>query len=94
MRHGETAWTVSGRHTSTTDFPLTNNGRRMAERLKPVLAREAFARVFVSPMRRARDTYELAGLSNAALIAPELAEWNYGEYKGLTNRCTRRRPTG
>ena len=49
-----------------------------------MLAREAFARVFVSPMRRARDTSELAGLSNAALIAPELAEWNYGEYEGLT----------
>ena len=84
MRHGETAWSVSGRHTSTTDLPLTDNGRRTAKRLRPVLAREAFARVFVSPMRRARETCELAGLGNAAVIDPELAEWSYGEYEGLT----------
>ena len=84
MRHGETAWSVSGRHTSATDLPLTDEGRRVAERLRPVLAREAFARVFVSPMRRARETCELAGLGNAAVIDPELAEWNYGEYEGLT----------
>ena len=84
MRHGETAWSVSGRHTSTTDLPLTDEGRRVAERLRPALAREAFARVFVSPMRRARETCELAGLGNAAVIDPELAEWNYGEYEGLT----------
>ena len=84
MRHGETAWSVSGRHTSTTDLPLTDNGRGLAQRLRPVLAREAFAHVFVSPMRRARETCELAGLANAAVIDPELAEWNYGEYEGLT----------
>ena len=84
IRHGEAAWSVSGRHTSTTDLPLTDNGRRIAERLRPVLAREGFARVFVSPMRRARETCELAGLGNAAAIDPELAEWSYGEYEGLT----------
>ena len=95
MRHGETAWSVSGRHTSTTDLPLTDNGRRLAEKLRPVLATELFARVFVSPMRRARETSELAGLGNAAVINTDLAEWNYGEYEGLTpNKSARRRPTG
>jgi broad specificity phosphatase PhoE len=84
MRHGETAWSVSGRHTGTTDLLLTENGRRLAERLRPVLAKETFARVFVSPMRRARETCELAGLGHAAVIDADLAEWNYGDYEGLT----------
>jgi broad specificity phosphatase PhoE len=94
MRHGETAWSVSGRHTSVTDLPLTDNGRRIAERLRSVLAREVFARVFVSPMRRARETCELAGLGNAAVIDPELTEWNYGEYEGLTPEQVHERAPG
>ena len=84
IRHSETAWSLSGRHTGRTDLPLAENGRRNAERLRPSLAKEAFARVFVSPMWRARETCELAGLGHAAIIDPELVEWNYGEYEGLT----------
>jgi broad specificity phosphatase PhoE len=64
--------------------PLTDNGRRLAERMRPVLAKEAFALVLVSPLQRARATCELAGLGKAAVIEPDLVEWNYGEYEGLT----------
>ena len=96
IRHGETAWSLSGQHTGTTDIPLTDNGRRLAERLRPVLAREAFALVLVSPLRRARETCELAGLGEAPSIEPDLAEWNYGAVRGTDAQAdpARRRRAG
>src|SRR5204862_5158753 len=84
VRHGETAWSVSGQHTGTTDIPLTERGRELAKRLRPVLAEQSFALVLTSPLMRARQTCDLCGLGDFASIDPDLTEWNYGDYEGLT----------
>ena len=84
VRHGQTAWSVSGQHTGVTDLPLTPEGRAAAKRLAPRLAGTDFALVLASPLERARVTCELAGLGARMQIEPDLAEWNYGSYEGLT----------
>ena len=94
MRHGETVWSVSGQHTGTTDIPLTENGRRVAKLLQPVLTKETFALVLTSPLQRARETCELAGLGGCAEIDRDLMEWNYGEYEGLTPQQIRAKNPG
>ena len=82
IRHGETAWSLSGQHTGRTDIPLTAHGEDEARGLEPCLRAIEFARVLTSPLQRARRTCELAGLGTSAVIEPDLAEWDYGDYEG------------
>jgi broad specificity phosphatase PhoE len=84
VRHGETEWSLSGQHTGTTDIPLTEHGRQVARLLQPILTKESFALALTSPLQRARETSRLAGFGPVALIEPDLVEWNYGRYEGLT----------
>jgi len=92
-RHGETAWTVTGQHTGRTDLPLTERGEGNARRLGERLSGLTFAKVFTSPLQRARRTCELAGFGAVAQIDPDLVEWNYGEYEGrLTVDILKERP--
>lgn len=83
-RHGETAWTVTGRHTGVTDLPLTERGEENARRLGKLIGHEQFAHILVSPLKRTWHTCELAGFAGRAQVDPELIEWNYGDYEGLT----------
>jgi broad specificity phosphatase PhoE len=84
IRHGETEWSLSGAHTSTTDIALTEHGRQRAVELKDYLAGKKFAAVFTSPLKRARETCEIAGYGAVAQVEPGLTEWNYGEAEGKT----------
>jgi broad specificity phosphatase PhoE len=85
IRHGETEWSLSGKHTGVSDIPLTEHGRQQARVLRQELLAKNFRLVLTSPLRRARDTCELAGFGARAGIDPDLMEWNYGDYEGLTS---------
>ena len=83
LRHGETEWSLAGKHTGRTDLPLTPRGEAAAMALAPLLSRRRFAAVFSSPAQRAATTAVLAGLDDAQ-PQPDLWEWDYGGYEGLT----------
>jgi broad specificity phosphatase PhoE len=84
-RHGETAWSLSGRHTGLTDLPLTLRGEQDARRLGERIRGLTLARVLTSPLQRAVRTCELAGFGSAIDIDRDLVEWNYGKYEGRTS---------
>ncbi|MEV2215649.1 histidine phosphatase family protein [Streptomyces sp. NPDC050997] len=83
VRHGETEWSRSGQHTSWTDLPLTERGEEQAKSLAPLLSSRTFARALASPLDRAIRTAELAGVTGA-VTDPDLQEWDYGGYEGIT----------
>lgn len=86
VRHGETEWTVSGRHTGRSDIPLTRRGEEAARGVADRLQGQSFAAVWSSPSQRARRTCELAGFGPAPEIRDNLAEWDYGAYEGLISK--------
>jgi probable phosphoglycerate mutase len=91
VRHGETEWSATGKHTGSTDVPLTEAGRAAASALAKMLADQSYALVLTSPLSRARDTCALAGLGDHAVVTEDLREWDYGEYEGLTTAEIRKR---
>jgi broad specificity phosphatase PhoE len=94
VRHGETAWTVTGQHTGRTDIPLSPRGEEQASALGGRLRDLRFSDVFTSPLQRARRTCELAGFASVATIDADLVEWDYGEYEGRrTAEVRTHRPT-
>ena len=84
IRHGQTSWSLSGQHTGLTDLPLTLEGEAAARRLGERLQGHAFALVLTSPLQRAVRTCELAGFGGLVESDPDLVEWNYGRYEGMT----------
>ena len=82
VRHGETGWSASGKHTGRTDIPLTEEGERKARALSERFQGMTFDRVFTSPLQRAARTCALAGFGETATVDPDLLEWNYGDYEG------------
>jgi probable phosphoglycerate mutase len=94
VRHGETQWSKSGRHTGSSDIPLTEAGRSAAEALGARLRHWRFELVLTSPLSRATETCRLAGLGDEAEERSELVEWDYGEYEGLTTLQIREKVPG
>jgi broad specificity phosphatase PhoE len=94
VRHGETEWSASGRHTGWTDIPLNENGIEQAERLGERLVGYTFAHVVSSPLSRAHDTCRIGGLADVAVVDPDLREWDYGEFEGRTTDEIRRELPG
>ncbi len=84
IRHGETQWARDGRHTGLTDIPLTDLGRQQARYLEPIFHSHPFQRILSSPLRRALETAELAGVGGRCERMNDLHEWDYGQYEGLT----------
>ena len=91
VRHGETEWSKNGKHTSFSDIPLTLEGERQAAALKGELSEWDFKLVMCSPRARAKRTCELAGFLDRAEITDDLAEWNYGDYEGITTKEIRQK---
>jgi broad specificity phosphatase PhoE len=91
VRHGETEWSLDGRHTSWTDIPLTEHGRKRAEELHDYLKEVKFAGVLVSPRQRAQETCRIAGFGDVAVVDEGLQEWNYGESEGKTTAEMRKK---
>jgi broad specificity phosphatase PhoE len=89
IRHAETEWSVSKRHTGRTDIPLLDEGRQRARALAPVLAQHSFTTVLSSPLGRAVETASLAGLGSRAELRDDLLEWDYGSYEGTTTAAIR-----
>ena len=94
VRHGETEWSASGRHTSRTDLPMTADGEEQARGLRARLADTEIDRILASPRERAQRTAEIAGVGVDVEIDPDLVEWDYGEYEGLTTKEIRRSVPG
>ena len=90
VRHGETAWSLSGQHTGRTDIPMTDQGEQDAKKIADPLHAVKFSRVFTSPLQRARRTCQLAGFDEVAEIEPDLTEWDYGDYEGQLSLDTRK----
>lgn len=86
VRHGQTEWSLNGRHTGTTDIPLTAHGREEATAAAPLVQGMAIDRVVCSPLQRARATCDLLGLGLEPTIDADLVEWNYGIYEGITTK--------